>query len=228
MISCNGMQRRGVLVLGRAPFFDYDLLRDNFNHAAINLLKGGIVYSNFITTVSPEHASEAMYMDQGMGLEHTLYIHGQKFGGVLNGIDSDVWNPEIDRFIPARYTPKTLDQKYANKDAPRDRLWLRKDFKPIIAYVVRIDWQKGWHLIHHAIFHSLARGAQFVLLGNCPDPAVNAHFWHLKHYLNDNPDCHLEIGFEEGLAHLIYAGADMLLMPSMFEPCGLSQMIALK
>ena len=61
-----------------------------------------------------------------------------------------------------------------------------------------------------------------------PEPAVNDHFWHLKHYLNDNPDCHLEIGFEEGLAHLIYAGADLLVMPSLFEPCGLSQMIAFK
>ena len=211
-----------------AHFFDYDRLRDNFNHAAINLLKGGIVYSNFITTVSPQHTWEIMCTDQGMGLGHTLYIHEQKFGGVLNGIDYDVWNPEIDRFIPARYTPKTLDQKYANKDALRDRLWLRKGFKPLIAYVGRIDRQKGLHLIHHAIFYSLARGAQFVLLGNCSDPAANAHFWHLKHYLNDNPDCHLEIGFEEGLAHLIYAGADMLVMPSMFEPCGLSQMIALK
>jgi len=67
-----------------------------------------------------------------------------------------------------------------------------------------------------------------VCRGPCPDPAVNAHFWHLKHCLNDNPDCHLEIGFDEGLAHLIYAGADMVVMPTLFEPCGLSQMIALK
>jgi starch synthase len=66
------------------------------------------------------------------------------------------------------------------------------------------------------------------LLGSCPDPAVNADFWQLKHHLNDNPDCHLEIGFDEGLAHLIYAGADMVVMPSMFEPCGLAQMTALK
>jgi starch synthase len=66
------------------------------------------------------------------------------------------------------------------------------------------------------------------LLGACPEPAVNDRFWHLKHYLNDNPDCHLEIGFDEGLAHLVYAGADLVVMPSLFEPCGLSQLIALK
>jgi starch synthase len=215
--------------LTRAPhFFHEDRLRDDFDHGSINLMKGSIVYSNFITTVSPQHAFETTYTDQGMGLGHTLHTHGHKFGGVLNGVDYDVWNPEIDRFIPSRYTPETLDRKYANKDALRERFWLRKEFKPIIAYVGRIDRQKGVHLIHHAIFYALARGAQFVLLGSSPDPAVNQHIWHLKHHLRDNPDCHLEIGFDEALAHLIYAGADMLAMPSLFEPCGLAQMIALK
>jgi len=211
-----------------AHFFDDDRLRDNFNHGAINLMKGGIVYSNFITTVSPEHAREATGTDQGMGLGHTLHIHRGKFGGVLNGIDYEVWNPEIDILIPANYTAGTAGRKYANKDALRDRLLLRKEYKPVIAYVGRVDRQKGVHLIEHALFYALAQGAQFVLLGSCPEPDVNARFWQLKHYLNDNPDCHLELGFDEGLAHLIYAGADLLVMPSLFEPCGLSQLIALK
>jgi starch synthase len=94
--------------------------------------------------------------------------------------------------------------------------------------VGRVDRQKGLHLIQHALYYALSQGAQFILLGSCPDPAVNVHFWDLKNYLNDNPDCHLEIGFDEGLAHLIYAGADMVVMPSVFEPCGLAQMTALK
>ena len=209
-------------------FFDDDRLRDNFNHGAINLMKGGIVYSNFVTTVSPQHAWEVTYTDQGMGLGHTLHLYQGKFGGVLNGIDYEVWNPEIDILIPSNYTADTVDRKYANKDALRDRLLLRKEYKPVIAYIGRVDHQKGVHLIEHAIFRALAQGAQFVLLGSSPDPAVNAHFWRLKHQLNDNPDCHLEIGFDEGLAHLIYAGADMLVMPSLFEPCGLSQLMALK
>ena len=209
-------------------FFDDNRLRDNLNHSAINLMKGGIVYSNFITTVSPQHAWEATYADQGMGLGHTLYVHRDKFGGVLNGIDYNVWNPEIDILIPSNYEPGTVERKYANKDALRDRLLLRKEYKPVVAYVGRIDRQKGVSLIRHAIFYALAHGAQFVLMGSCPDPAVNTHFWHLKNCLNDDPDCHLEIGFDDGLAHLIYAGADMIVMPSLFEPCGLSQMIALK
>ena len=161
-------------------------------------MKGGIVYSNFVTTVSPQHAWEAQDADQGMGLGHTLHIHREKFGGVLNGIDYNVWNPEIDILIPSNYTAGTVERKYANKDALRDRLLLRNEYKPVIAYVGRIDRQKGVPLIQHAIY-ALAQGAQFVLLGSCPDPAVNAHFWDLKRHLNDNPDCHLEIGFEEGL-----------------------------
>ncbi len=211
-----------------AHFFNYDRLRDNFNHSTINLMKGGIVYSNFITTVSPQHAWEVMNTDQGMGLGHTLSLHQKKFGGVLNGVDYEIWNPEIDRFIPENYSIETVDRKYKNKQVLRERVLLRNDWRPIVGYVGRLDRQKGVHLIHHAIFHSMALGAQFVLTGTSPDPAINAHFWHLKHYLNDNPDCHLEIGYHEPLAHLIYAGADIIVVPSLFEPCGLPQMIALK
>jgi starch synthase len=107
-------------------------------------------------------------------------------------------------------------------------MWLRQEKKPLIAYVGRLDMQKGVPLIRHALFHSLHRGAQFVLLGASPELGINAEFWQLKHEHNDNPDCHLEIGYDEELAHLIYAGADMLVVPSLFEPCGLTQMIALR
>lgn len=90
-------------------FFHHDRLQDNHHHNALNLMKGGIVYSNFITTVSPRHAWEAK-ADQGYGLEHTLRIHHYKYGGVLNGVDYEVWNPEIDPFIPHHYTYHTQDE----------------------------------------------------------------------------------------------------------------------
>jgi starch synthase len=215
--------------LGRANhFMHFDRLRDNINPNAVNLMKGGIVYSNFITTVSPHHAWEACSTDQGFGLQQTLQTHRAKFDGVLNGIDYDVWNPEIDHFIPARYNMETIEDKYHNKNALRDRLLLRKEYKPIVAYVGRLDPQKGLHLIRHALFFCLQHDSQFVLLGSSPEKDINAHFWHLKNNLNDNPDCHLEIGYNEELSHMIYAGADMLIMPSLFEPCGLPQMIGLK
>lgn len=205
-----------------------DRLQDSFNHAAINLMKAGIVYSNFVTTVSPNYAGEIRHSDLSYGLGHTLHIHGGKFGGILNGVDYDVWNPEIDRHIPVRYGIDTLDDKYKNKEALRHRLLLRQDYKPIIAYIGRLDHQKGVELIRDGIFYALANGGQFVLLGSSPDHSTNNYFLHLKHHLNDNQDCHLEIGYNEELSHLIYAGADMILVPSLFEPCGLTQMIALK
>jgi starch synthase len=209
-------------------YFHHDRLKDNIHPGALNLLKGGIVYSNFVTTVSPHHAWEAMNTEQGMGLAHTLWVHRGKFGGVLNGVDYAVWNPEVDPFIARRYSVDSLNLKYENKRALRDRFWLRDGLKPIVAYVGRLDSQKGVHLVRHAIFYSLWNGAQFVLLGPSPDPSINGYFWHLKHYLNDNPDCHMELSFDADLAHLVYAGADILIMPSNYEPCGLVQMIALK
>ncbi|MDR4505413.1 MAG: glycogen synthase [Candidatus Scalindua sp.] len=209
-------------------YCNQDRLKDNFNSSAINLMKGGIVYSNFVTTVSPRYANEIMTTDQGFGLGHTLYEHRNKFGGVLNGIDYDFWNPEIDRNIPYNYGIDRLDHKFGNKEVLRQRLMLRLDFKPLFAYVGRLDHQKGVHLIRHAIFYALGNGCQFVLLGSSTDHDLNNYFWQLKHQLNDNPDCHLEIGYNEELAHLIYAGADMMILPSLFEPCGLTQLIAMK
>ena len=215
--------------LGRRDyFFHYDRMRDNFNPGALNLVKAGIVFSNAVTTVSPQYAWEVRLGDQGFGLGQTLNIHEQKFSGVLNGIDTDAWNPEVDRLLPARYGPSTLDGKYRNKEALRDRLMLRAGFKPIVSFVGRLDPQKGIHLIRHALHFALAHGAQFVLLGSSPDPGIGHAFRQLKRQVNDNPDCHLELRYDEELSHLIYAGSDMLVVPSLFEPCGLTQMIALK
>lgn len=207
---------------------NHDRLLDDNNNSAFNLMKGGIVYSNFVTTVSPRYAWEIKHSEVGYGLQHTLHVHGGKFGGVLNGIDYNVWNPAIDPHIAGQYSVDSIDDKYKNKEALRHRLLLRHDFKPIIAVVSRLDHQKGVGLIHHAVSYALANNCQFVLLGSSPDPAINHDFWQLKHSLNDNPDCHLEISYDEELAHLIYAGSDMLLIPSAFEPCGLTQMIAMK
>ena len=209
-------------------YLNHSRLQDNFNSSAINLMKGGIVYSNFVTTVSPRYSNEILTTDQGFGLGHTLYEHRNKFGGVLNGIDYDFWNPEIDRNIPYHYGIDRLDSKFGNKEVLRNRLLLRQDFRPIIAYIGRLDYQKGVHLIKHAIFYALGNGCQFVLLGSSTDQELNDYFWQLKRHLNDNPDCHLEIGYNEELAHLIYAGTDMIIIPSLFEPCGLTQIIAMK
>jgi starch synthase len=211
-----------------AYYFQHDRLQDNFNPFALNFMKGGITYSNFATTVSPHHAWEARFTDTGYGLGHTLHVFQDKFRGVLNGIDYNVWNPEIDRYIPHYFSKENLEGKAENKKALRDRLLLRQENKPIICYIGRLDDQKGVHLVHHAIYHALCRDAQFVLLGSATEASINTHFQHEKRFLNDNPDVHLELGFNEELSHLIYAGADMIVVPSNYEPCGLTQMIGLK
>jgi starch synthase len=209
-------------------YFNYARLRDNFNPFCLNLMKGGIIYANYITTVSPHHAWEAHHTDVSYGLGHTLHLHQYKFGGVLNGIDYNVWNPEIDTYISTNYNPQTFEDKVLNKKALRERLWLEESDKPIVCYIGRLDDQKGVHLVHHAIYHALANGAQFVLLGSATEPSIHTWFAHEKEFLNDNPDVHIELGFNEELSHLIYAGADIIVVPSNFEPCGLTQMIGLK
>lgn len=206
----------------------HDRLLDDHRHSCVNLMKGGIVYSNFVTTVSPRYAHEIRHTSLGMGLQRILEAHQQKFGGILNGIDYNVWNPEIDHHIASRYSIDRLQDKYANKEALRDRLWLRRGFKPLVSFVGRLDPQKGVDLILHAIPYCVAHNCQFVLLGSSLHGHINTAFWNLKRRLNDHPDCHLEIGYNEELAHLIYAGSDMILVPSGYEPCGLTQIIGLK
>ncbi|MDY6936666.1 MAG: glycogen synthase GlgA [Cyanobacteriota bacterium] len=209
-------------------YFDYDRLQDNFNPFALNMMKGGIVYSNFVNTVSPHHAWEARYSEISYGLGHTLELHNYKFGGILNGIDYKVWNPQDDSYIQEPYSAKNFEDKAKNKKALRDRLLLQDADKPIVAFIGRLDDQKGVHLVHHAIYYALGHNAQFVLLGSATEPGINDWFWHEKCYLNENPDCHIELGFNEELAHLIYAGADIIVVPSNYEPCGLTQVIGLR
>jgi starch synthase len=224
-----GTQLLQATGLNRPEYYaHYDRMRDNFNPHALNLMKAGVVYSNFVTTVSPRHAVEAKDEGQGFGLEPTLHIHHAKYGGVVNGIDYNVWNPEIDHYIPYHYGADNIEEKYNNKRALRDRLMLADNEKPIVAFVGRLDPQKGLELLRHAIFYTLHRRGQFVLLGSSPDGQINNYFWGLKHQLNDNPDVHIEIGFNEELSHLIYAGADIMLVPSRFEPCGLTQLISMR
>jgi starch synthase len=216
--------------LGRPDYFlDAGRLGDDFRYRGLNPMKGGVVYSDFVTTVSPSHADEALYDDGGSGLGRTLKEHQDKFRGILNGVDYEAWNPQTDPFLPAHYSTGSIAGKSGNRAALRDRFWLRRTRGPVVAYVGRLDEQKGMHLVHHALFHTLAHGGQFVLIGDAHyHDGIAGHFRWLKDDLNDNQDCHLELGYREELAHLVYAGADLLVVPSMFEPCGLAPLIGMR
>lgn len=221
-LRATGLNREGY-------YFSYERMQDNFNPFALNFMKGGIVYSNAVTTVSPNHAWEAHHGEFGYGLGHTLHLNRNKFQGVLNGIDYGFWNPEIDPHLPANYSIDNFQDKAQSTKALRERLNLEDAPEtPLVAFIGRLDQQKGVHLVHHAMYYALSRGAQFVLLGSATEASINTWFWHEKNYLSGNPNCHLELGFNEELSHLIYGGADIIVVPSNYEPCGLTQMIGLK
>ncbi len=224
--------------LDGAHYLHLDRMRDNLYPNLINLLKGGIVYAHYVTTVSPTYAREVLSPEGGRGLESTIATYQDKFCGILNGLDYSYWNPEIDRFLPTHYSPRefpinkkdrnTLDKKAFIKKILREKLNLLEDYRPIIGCIARLVPQKGIDLIKHTIRHTVDKKAQFVLLGSSPIPSISAEFHRIQHQCLDHPHIHLILHHQEELAHLIYAGCDLFIVPSLFEPCGLTQLIALK
>ncbi|MBN1256975.1 MAG: glycogen synthase, partial [Planctomycetes bacterium] len=223
-----GSELLGSVGLDCRNYFSFERLRDERQPNMINLMKAGIVFSNFVTTVSPTYCRDICTPEGGHGLDHILNHHHAKLGGVLNGLDYDYWNPETDSHLALNYSADTFKQKYANKNALRARTSLPDEYRPIISCVTRLVPQKGLDLIRHAVFAVLEAGGQFVLLGESPDEKVNNDFRALGAKLIDNPNVYIEIGYNEEFSRQIYAGADMFFMPSLFEPCGLSQLIALR
>lgn len=219
-------------------FLTADRMQDTYDKKNLNLLKGGIVYSDFVTTVSPNYAREVKTPEGGRGLESVLIQHEDKFCGILNGIDYSYWNPEIDRYLPVHFSSRelpankkdrnTLDKKAYIKKLLREKLLLAEEHRPIVGCVTRLVPQKGIEQIKHCLRRTLEKGGQFVLLGSSPIASINNEFHNLKHHYADHPDVSLTLHHQEELAHQIYAGSDMLAVPSIFEPCGLTQMIALK
>lgn len=215
-----------------------ETLLDPIYSDALNLLKGGIIYSDYITTVSPSYAKEVKMPEGGKGLDKTLIKYEKKFCGILNGVDYSFWNPEIDRYLPVHYSSRempsnkkdrnTLDKKGYIKKLLRERLILAEDYRPIVTCVTRLVPQKGVELIKHAIKHTMEKGGQFVLLGSTPIPSIGEEFHALKHQFADHPHVHLTLHYQEDLSHLAYAASDIIVVPSIFEPCGLTQLIALK
>ncbi|MDR1535253.1 MAG: glycogen synthase GlgA [Planctomycetota bacterium] len=206
-----------------------DRLQDDRHRNCLNMMKGGIVFSNFVTAVSPSYAGELRTAAGGGGLEQVLNRHHGKFGGILNGIDYEAWNPDSDPKLAVRYSAgDDFFGKYGNKKALRDWLGLREDWRPVVSVVSRLTRQKGLDLIKHAVFTAIKTQGQFVLLGSAPDPGIEADFRRLQNDLRNNPDVKFYLGYHEDLSHLIYAGSDIFLVPSIYEPCGLTQMISLR
>jgi starch synthase len=190
---------------------------------AINLLKAGIQYADAVTTVSPTYAREIREPVGGMGLAPYLNNRAEHVFGILNGVDTTIWNPQTDKFLPARYSRKNMAGKAACKRALQERFGLTVNPKiPLFASVSRFAPQKGFDLLRGALPQALRdMEMQVVVLGG-GDPFVENFF----RWLSDaNPGrANAHIGFVPELAHLIEAGSDFFLMPSIYEPCGLNQM----
>ena len=190
----------------------------------VSTLKAGIVYADKITTVSPTHHLELLTPEGGMGLDGVLRLREWDFSGILNGIDYLEFNPEDDKVIAKQYNASTLvSGKKANKEALCKEFNLRDNKAPMYALVTRITWQKGFDIIFNAVEEMLNRGANILMLGSGE--------YHYEQKWEDirrryPEQVGLYIGYSDPLAHKIYAAADFFIMPSLFEPCGLGQMIA--
>jgi starch synthase len=190
----------------------------------LNPMKGGILHADQVTTVSPTYAKEIRTPVHGAGLDGVLRL--VPLTGILNGIDVEEWDPLNDPHLKANYDALTLHEKAKNKRALAREAELKFSTRvPIIGAVSRLVDQKGFQLLIPALNTVLHAGAQLVVLGSGDSRLESA----LLHAASLHPDrCRVWIGFDPALAHRIYAGADMLLMPSIYEPCGLNQMYALR
>ena len=191
----------------------------------INPMKGGIIFADQVTTVSPNYAREIQTSQLGAGLDGVLRALSFKLTGILNGIDADEWNPATDTHIPSNYTRDRLNGKSLSKRSLLRELKLKFKAKtPLLSVVSRLVDQKGFHLLVPILGNLLRAGAQAVILGSGENRLEDAFRGIAAAYPDD---CRAVIGFDNALAHRIYAGADILLMPSIYEPCGLNQMYAL-
>lgn len=193
-------------------------------YGAANYMKGGIVFADAITTVSPTYAHEIQEPSAGRGLDGILRARKDQLWGILNGIDTQEYDPETDKLIAGNFSVKDMAGKEACRQAiiKRFNLTISKD-TPLIAMVSRMTAQKGLDLVRMVLEGLLKRDVGFVMLGS-GDWEYESFFNYIAGSFSGRAGVY--IGYKNDLAHEIYAGADLFLMPSQFEPCGISQMIA--
>jgi starch synthase len=196
-------------------------------YGKVNLLKGGIVFSDFITTVSRKYAEEIQTPEFGHGLEGVLRSRRGRLRGILNGVDYIAWNPATDKLIPANYSAENMSGKIACKKALLERMGVRHPVldRPVLGIVSRFAPQKGFDLIAEIAQQLAALDLYIVALGT-GDPVYEELF---RHMAAAYPQKFLVVvAYDNRLAHQIEAGSDMFLMPSRYEPCGLNQIYSLK
>ncbi|UZE93242.1 MAG: glycogen synthase [Candidatus Nealsonbacteria bacterium] len=202
------------------------LLGTRFPGKQVNCLKLGILTADFINTVSPSYAKEILTRKYGAGLQKYLKRRKKHLIGIVNGLDLEVFNPKTDPFLKKRYSWKNIKDKSYNKIYLQKKCFKKANLKiPILGIVSRLADQKGFDLIKGIFRYLIKEELQFILLGKGSKKYEKFFQQSVKRFPEK---CCVKIGFDEKLAHQIYGGADMFLMPSFFEPCGLGQQIAMK
>jgi starch synthase len=190
----------------------------------MNYMKAGIAYSNVVTTVSQTYAKEILLPEFGCGLEGFLQVHSSKLRGILNGIDTVLFDPLIDPALPKNYSVKDYSGKKSNKILFCKEYGLTDTDKPLLMFIGRFTKQKGLDIIIEALPKLLAMKLNFAILGEGDETMAET----LKSVSKNHDNFLILFGYEESLSHRMYAAADLLLMPSRFEPCGLNQLISLR
>jgi starch synthase len=197
-------------------------------YGAVNFMARGIYHATIINTVSPTYGREIRTWEGGAGLQDLLHFRDQDVYGILNGMDYDVWNPQTDKHLAQPFGSETLDTRIENKRALQERLGLpQRDEVPLVSMVTRLDAQKGLEILGHVLhllMNNAAGEAQCVVVGTGV-PIYEDMLRHLGGYHRNK--MRAVLAYAPDLAPLVYGGSDLFLMPSLFEPCGLGQMIAM-
>ncbi|NRB34337.1 MAG: glycogen synthase GlgA [Rhodobacteraceae bacterium] len=230
LTSIHNVAFQGLADAALGPSLGLDMAgfhADGFEYyGSISFLKAGLVASDRISTVSPTYARELMLPEFGMGLDGVIAARGGDLSGIVNGIDTEIWNPATDPDIPAPYGPRSLTRKARNRAALAKRFGLSpSEDAPLFCVISRLTRQKGLDLLIDALPALLGRGARLALLGT-GDADLESAFCHSA---ETHPgQIGVVIGYDEALSHLMQAGADAILIPSRFEPCGLTQLYGLR
>ncbi|WP_370310263.1 glycogen synthase GlgA [Sphingobium abikonense] len=194
-------------------------------YGGVGYLKAGLVSADAITTVSPSYAQEIRSRDHGMGLDGLINGRIDRLHGILNGVDTDIWNPAEDQLIPRRFSGRSLGARAGNRRALEEAFGFDRDDAPLFIIVSRLTWQKGMDLMIDAVDHLVGLGGKLALLGS-GDRALEGAF--LAAADRHRGRIAARIGYDEPLSHLMQAGGDAILIPSRFEPCGLTQLYGLR
>jgi starch synthase len=194
-------------------------------YGGIGYLKGGILCSDVVTTVSPTYAREILASDLGMGLDGVLQGRRTALYGIVNGIDADIWNPATDTIIPRTYDADSLPRRQENRAAVLKHFGLADAGGPVFAALTRLTWQKGADMLPEAAEEIVSHGGQLIVCGQ-GDADIEGGLLECAQRYPDRVGVH--IGYNEELAHLIVSGCDVLIQPSRFEPCGLTQLYAMR